>query len=53
MTTWLFSTWPLFLKLDWDYLLRATFLQVLRFPSGGLPYFGTSVHQTVDGDGGL
>ena len=48
-----FSTWPLFLKLDWDRFLRATFLRILRFPAGGLPYFGTSVRQTVDGDGGL
>ena len=44
---------PLFLKLDCDRFLRAIFLRVLRFPAGGLPYFGTSVHQTVDGDGGL
>ena len=42
-----------FLKFDWDRLLRATFLRVVRFPAGGLPYFGTSVRQIVNGDGGL
>ena len=38
-----FSTWPLFLKFDRNCFLRATFLQVLSFSAGGLPYFGTSV----------
>ena len=47
------STWPLFLKFDRDRFLRATFLRVLSFTTGGLPYFGTSLRQTIDGDGGL
>ena len=25
----------------------------MSFPAGGFPYFGTSVRQTVDGDGGM
>ena len=37
-----FSTGPLFLKFDRN-----------SFPAIGLPYFGTSVRQKVDGDGGL
>ena len=48
-----FSSWPLFLKFDRDRFLWATFLQVLSFPAGCLPYFGTSVRQTVNRDCGL
>ena len=46
--------WPLFLKFDRVSFLRgrATFLRLLSFPAGGLPYFETSVRQTVDGDCG-
>ena len=43
----------LFLKFDRDRFLRATLLQVLSFPAGGLPYFRTSVRKTVHGDGRL
>ena len=45
-----FSTWPLFLKFDRDRFLGATFLLVLSFLAGGLPYFGTLFRQTVDSD---
>ena len=48
-----FSAWVLFLKFDRNRFLRATFLRVLSFPAGGLPYFEISVRQTVDGDGGM
>ena len=36
-----------------DLFLTATLLRVLSFPAGSLTYFGTSVRQTVDGDGGM
>ena len=42
----------LFLKFDRNCFLRATFQRVLSFPAGSLPYFGTSVRQTVDCNGG-
>ena len=51
----IFSTrmWALFLKFNQKRCLRATFVRVLSFPAGGLPYFGTSIYQTIDGDGGM
>ena len=38
---------------DRNRFLRATFLRVFSFPEGGLPYFETSICQTVDGDDGM
>ena len=48
-----FCSWALFIKFDRNRFLRTIFLRVLSFPAGGLPNFGTSVRQTVDGDGGM
>ena len=42
-----FYTWALFIKFDQNRFLRATFLWVLSFSAGGLPYFGTSVRQQL------
>ena len=47
LNTTFFYTWALFIKFDRIRFLRATFLWVLSFSAGGLPYFGTSVRQQL------